>query len=38
MKKVLIFGMGGFVGPYLASELQAHGYEVYGSDLHAKRI
>ena len=38
MKKVLIFGMGGFVGPYLASELQAHGYEVYGSDLHAKLI
>lgn len=38
MKKVLIFGIGGFVGPYLASELQAHGYEVYGSDLHAKRI
>ena len=38
MKKVLIFGIGGFVGAYLASELQAHGYEVYGSDLHAKKI
>ena len=38
MKKVLIFGIGGFVGPYLASELQAHGYVVYGSDLHAKKI
>ena len=38
MKKVLIFGMGGFVGPYLAQELQTHGYEVYGSDLHTKRI
>lgn len=38
MKKVLIFGMGGFVGPYLTQELQAHGYEVYGSDLHAKLI
>lgn len=38
MKKVLIFGIGGLVGAYLASELQAHGYEVYGSDLHAKKI
>ena len=38
MKKVLIFGMGGFVGPYLAQELQTRGYEVYGSDLHAKLI
>ena len=38
MKKVLIFGIGGFVGPYLLQELQVHGYEVYGSDLHAKRI
>ena len=38
MKKVLIFGMGGFVGPYLAQELQTHGYDVYGSDLHAKLI
>ena len=38
MKKVLIFGMGGFVGPYLAQELKSHGYEVYGSDLHAKTI
>ena len=38
MKKALIFGMGGFVGPYLAQELQVHGYEVYGSDLHAKQL
>ena len=38
MKKVLIFGMGGFVGAYLAQELQTHGYEVHGSDLHAKMI
>lgn len=38
MKKALIFGMGGFVGPYLAQELQAHSYDVYGSDLHAKTI
>lgn len=38
MKKVLVFGMGGFVGPYLSQELQTCGYEVYGSDLHAKRI
>ena len=38
MKKVLVFGIGGFVGSYLAQELQTHGYEVYGSDLHAKTI
>ncbi len=38
MKKVLIFGMGGFVGPYLAQELQTHGYEVYGSDQYAELI
>ena len=38
MKKVLVFGMGGFAGAYLAQELQTHGYEVYGSDLHAKKI
>ena len=38
MKKVLIFGMGGFAGAYLAQELQIHGYEVHGSDLHAKMI
>lgn len=31
MKKALIFGAGGFVGPYLARELAAHGYEVCGS-------
>lgn len=32
MKKALIFGIGGFVGPYLARELQSHGYRVYGAD------
>ena len=32
MNKALIFGIGGFVGPYLAKELQFHGYEVYGTD------
>ena len=32
-KKVLIFGIGGFVGPYLANEFHTHGYEVYGTDL-----
>lgn len=31
--KALIFGIGGFVGPYLAKELQKNGYIVYGSDL-----
>lgn len=29
--KALLFGAGGFVGPYLAREMEAHGYEVYGS-------
>lgn len=32
MKRVLIFGVGGFVGGYLTREFQQHGYEVYGSD------
>jgi len=32
MKKALIFGAGGFVGSYLASEFKTHGYDVYGSD------
>lgn len=31
--KALIFGIGGFVGHYLADELRAHGYEVAGSDI-----
>lgn len=33
MKRVLIFGVGGFVGGYLTKEFQQHGYEVYGSDV-----
>ncbi len=33
MKKVLIFGIGGFVGPYLAREFMDEGYEVFGSDI-----
>lgn len=32
MKRVLIFGVSGFVGGYLTKEFQQHGYEVYGSD------
>lgn len=32
MKKVLIFGVGGFVGSYLAAKFKNHGYDVYGSD------
>lgn len=32
MKRVLIFGVGGFAGGYLTREFQQHGYEVYGSD------
>ena len=31
--KVLIFGIGGFVGTYLAKEFINHGYDVYGSDI-----
>lgn len=33
MRKALIFGMGGFVGPYLAKELTDHNCTVYGSDV-----
>lgn len=33
MKKVLIFGIGGFVGHYLAQEFLDNGYEVCGSDI-----
>lgn len=36
MKRVLIFGVGGFVGEYLTKELQQRGYEVYGSDVANK--
>lgn len=32
-KRVLIFGVNGFVGAHLARELVLHGYEVCGSDL-----
>lgn len=33
MKNVLIFGVGGFVGPYLAQEFLDAGYKVTGSDI-----
>lgn len=33
-KTLLIFGVSGFVGPYLAEEFHLHGYEIYGSDLY----
>lgn len=33
MKKVLIFGIGGFVGHYLAQEFLDNGYTVCGSDI-----
>ncbi len=33
MKTALIFGAGGFVGRYLALELKACGYRVFGSDI-----
>lgn len=33
MKRILIFGIGGFVGPYLANEFLEAGYQVFGSDI-----
>lgn len=33
MKRVLIFGISGFVGKYLAEEFLSHNYEVIGSDI-----
>ncbi len=36
MKKVLIFGIGGFVGQYLSREFLDYNYEVYGTDLELK--
>ena len=33
MKKVLIFGISGFVGKYLTEEFLSHNYEVIGSDI-----
>lgn len=38
MKNILIFGCGGFVGPYLAKEFKAHNYKVYGSDILDKKL
>ena len=35
MKTALIFGAAGFVGRYLAKELNIHGYRVTGSDMIA---
>ena len=37
MKRVLIFGYSGFVGPYLAREFISHGYTVFGSDINAPK-
>ena len=33
MKKVLIFGISGFVGKYLADEFRQHDYDVWGTDI-----
>ena len=33
MKKVLVFGSGGFVGNYISKEFADSGYEVYGTDV-----
>lgn len=37
IKKALITGSSGFVGPYLRQELEANGYEVTGLDLKASK-
>lgn len=37
-KKVLIFGVSGFVGPYLAQEFMNNGYMVIGSDILQKSL
>ena len=37
-KRVLIFGVNGFVGTFLVHELVSAGYKVIGSDLHEKCI
>lgn len=34
----MIFGIGGFVGPYLVREFQENGYKVYGSDIAVTNI
>ncbi len=36
MKKVLIFGAGGFVGPHLIHEFASNGYEVFAADILEK--
>ena len=38
MKKVLIFGYGGFVGPYLAKEFLGDKYTVVGSDINPSTV
>lgn len=38
MKKVLIFGISGFVGKYLAEEFLAQGYLVTGSDVEKNKM
>lgn len=38
MKSVLIFGIGGFVGPYLAQEFLDAGYQVSGSDIVENKL
>ncbi|MGM0214834.1 GDP-mannose 4,6-dehydratase [Enterococcus sp. AZ109] len=38
MAKILIFGIGGFVGSYLTQEFLDAGYTVYGTDLKRPRL
>lgn len=38
MRRAFITGVGGFVGPYLASHLAANGFEVFGIDRKSSRV
>lgn len=38
MKKVLVIGANGFVGPYLCNNLIEHGYDVFGTKLASEKI
>lgn len=37
MKRALIFGSNGFVGPYLTKELSSRGFDVYESDISSSK-
>jgi GDP-D-mannose dehydratase len=37
-KRLLVFGISGFVGPYLAKEFYKYGYEIYGTDINFSKF